>query len=282
LNLATAQKIRSSTKEQQPSDVERVNSQHWIREYAFFLWLAEGRPEGREKQHWAMAEAAYRSCMSSEYGEYELTREADRIRELILNHSPNHPPHPDDLALAVLAILPDVEKALEALSQLRKSLESTLDESLIDDSYQALKVWNFELNIQEQTQKIEEAKRIFGCFSQDIAASDSSLAVKSENNLKIFHPDKDYQGVSTMDTDVLQEGIQSFQHDFQEISNTNPGQWVAYRGAERVGFGESKVELLNRCLRQGLRYEELLVRMIQPDIPPATITWSSAADSLVT
>jgi len=35
-----------------------TDREHQVRECAYFLWEAEGRPEGREQMHWQMAEIA--------------------------------------------------------------------------------------------------------------------------------------------------------------------------------------------------------------------------------
>jgi hypothetical protein len=32
--------------------------EHQVREYAYYLWEAEGRPHGRAQMHWHMAEIA--------------------------------------------------------------------------------------------------------------------------------------------------------------------------------------------------------------------------------
>jgi hypothetical protein len=40
------------------------------------------------------------------------------------------------------------------------------------------------------------------------------------------------------------------------------GQWVAYHGADRIGFGQTKTALWQECRRQG--YHEFLIRRIRP------------------
>ncbi len=37
---------------------EENNKEQGIRERAYFLWIEEGKPEGRDKQHWEAARAA--------------------------------------------------------------------------------------------------------------------------------------------------------------------------------------------------------------------------------
>ncbi len=38
---------------------EELAARQWISGFAHYLWIAEGCPVGREKEHWAQAEAAY-------------------------------------------------------------------------------------------------------------------------------------------------------------------------------------------------------------------------------
>jgi hypothetical protein len=39
-------------------------------------------------------------------------------------------------------------------------------------------------------------------------------------------------------------------------------QWVAYHGDDCLGFGRSKTELFQQCLRRGLRQHEFVVRFV--------------------
>jgi hypothetical protein len=39
-------------------DVERPGLNERIKEAAYFLWLSEGKPHGRDQDHWSRAEAA--------------------------------------------------------------------------------------------------------------------------------------------------------------------------------------------------------------------------------
>ncbi len=42
------------------------------------------------------------------------------------------------------------------------------------------------------------------------------------------------------------------------------GQWVAYRGDERIGIARTETELVQECLRRGLRDDEYYVGLIDP------------------
>jgi len=72
---------------------------------------------------------------------------------------------------------------------------------------------------------------------------------------------------------ILEQAYCAFQTNLPELLQTHSRQWVAYHGQDRVGFGTSKVELTKECVRQGYHYEELFIRMIQPDIPEARAIW---------
>lgn len=70
---------------------------------------------------------------------------------------------------------------------------------------------------------------------------------------------------------ILKQATLAFRADLPKLIKTHPRQWVAYRGAERIGFGPSMAELTQKCIQQGIPYKELLVRMVQPDISAARI-----------
>ncbi len=61
---------------------------------------------------------------------------------------------------------------------------------------------------------------------------------------------------------IILEAEEAFRRDLPELLKERHGQWVAYHGAQRIGFGTTKTALWNECLRQG--YEDFLVRRIWP------------------
>jgi hypothetical protein len=75
--------------------------------------------------------------------------------------------------------------------------------------------------------------------------------------------------VSSLD----EQAEEAFLRDLPQLLKERPGQWVVYRGAERLGFGTTKTALLQQCYAQGFREDELLVQKIQSEIPPAYATW---------
>ena len=61
---------------------------------------------------------------------------------------------------------------------------------------------------------------------------------------------------------IIMEAQAAFLRDLPELLKELYGQWVAYYGAQRIGFGKTQAALWNECLRQG--YEDFLVRRIWP------------------
>lgn len=62
---------------------------------------------------------------------------------------------------------------------------------------------------------------------------------------------------------------EAFRRDLPELlKNRKASQpWVAYHGDRRIGFGKSKTDLYQDCLRQGLRRGEFIVRAVESELP---------------
>ena len=58
----------------------------------------------------------------------------------------------------------------------------------------------------------------------------------------------------------------AFRRDLPRLLAERPGQWVAYHGDEQIGFGATKTELYQNCLRRGLKRDEFLVRSVEPEM----------------
>ncbi len=58
------------------------------------------------------------------------------------------------------------------------------------------------------------------------------------------------------------EAQRTFLADLPQLLHERFGQWVAYYGSRRLGFGKTKTALCDDCIRQG--YEEFLIRRIHP------------------
>jgi hypothetical protein len=66
----------------------------------------------------------------------------------------------------------------------------------------------------------------------------------------------------------------AFRRDLPQLLHERPGQWVAYHGGQRIGFGRSGRELYEECHRRGLDENEYVVVCIEPEadvieLPPS-------------
>jgi hypothetical protein len=53
-----------------------------------------------------------------------------------------------------------------------------------------------------------------------------------------------------------------FLRELPELLKERRGQWVAYHGDRRIGFGRTEHALWRECVRQG--YQDFLIRRIWP------------------
>jgi hypothetical protein len=63
---------------------------------------------------------------------------------------------------------------------------------------------------------------------------------------------------------LVQKSIEAFRRDLPELLQTHRGQWVAYHGDERLGFGETETELYQRVFRRGLTRNDFVVGFVAP------------------
>jgi hypothetical protein len=73
---------------------------------------------------------------------------------------------------------------------------------------------------------------------------------------------------------LARQAILAFWHDLPQLLQERPGQWVAYHGDRQLGFGATRFELWQECLRKGLVPEEFLVRSIEPEDPTLVLEGS--------
>jgi hypothetical protein len=60
-----------------------------------------------------------------------------------------------------------------------------------------------------------------------------------------------------------QQALLAFQRDLSLLWKERPGQWVAYRGDQQLGFAAQKHELYQRLFQRGLEREEFVVFCIE-------------------
>ena len=63
---------------------------------------------------------------------------------------------------------------------------------------------------------------------------------------------------------LLWEAKEVYLRELPQLLEERRGQWVAYHGAERVGFAPTKEQVYHDCLERGLKVSDLLVRCIEP------------------
>jgi hypothetical protein len=61
------------------------------------------------------------------------------------------------------------------------------------------------------------------------------------------------------------QALLAFWRDLPQLIQERPWQWVAYHGDRQLGFADTRVELWQECLRQGLQEGEFIVRSIEPE-----------------
>src|SRR5258708_3037056 len=71
--------------------------------------------------------------------------------------------------------------------------------------------------------------------------------------------------VAAPELTMLQKSNQAFHRDLPTLLKTHYRQWVVYSGDKRLGFGRTKTELYQKCLRDGLGPDQFRVRFVYED-----------------
>jgi hypothetical protein len=66
--------------------------------------------------------------------------------------------------------------------------------------------------------------------------------------------------------DPREQAWDTFQRDYPALIAEHTGEWVAYRGTQRLGLAPTKTQMYQTCLGQGLHWEEFLVCCIEPAV----------------
>ncbi len=76
---------------------------------------------------------------------------------------------------------------------------------------------------------------------------------------------------SEVDSEGIPEGIAdsiaTFRRDLPTLLAEHAGDWVAYRGDQCLGFGNSKTDLYQQCLDRGIDDHQFIVEFVEPDDP---------------
>jgi hypothetical protein len=62
----------------------------------------------------------------------------------------------------------------------------------------------------------------------------------------------------------IREAHEVYERELPQLLQERPGQWVAYHGAERIGFAPTKQEMYQVCRDHGFDLDETLVECIEP------------------
>ena len=58
---------------------------------------------------------------------------------------------------------------------------------------------------------------------------------------------------------------QAFECDLPGLLLSCAGRWVAYHGERQVRFGDSMLDLYRECFEMGIKPDELVVRLVDPE-----------------
>lgn len=81
---------------------------------------------------------------------------------------------------------------------------------------------------------------------------------------KVFAPLGSDPAIRASTPPAILEAQRVFLQDLPELLQMRRGQWVAYYGTERLGFGITKETLWQECCARG--YDEFLIRCIEPHV----------------
>jgi hypothetical protein len=74
---------------------------------------------------------------------------------------------------------------------------------------------------------------------------------------------------------MLACSLEAFRRALPELLKTHYRQWLVYHGDQQLGFARTETELYKRCLQRGLKRDEFMVCLIEPELADADITFSS-------
>jgi len=69
----------------------------------------------------------------------------------------------------------------------------------------------------------------------------------------------------------IEEGLRAFRRDLGTLLREAPGQWVAYRGGDRLGIAATKSEAYQLGFRCGWKRGDFLVRSIEPALEEVVV-----------
>ena len=61
---------------------------------------------------------------------------------------------------------------------------------------------------------------------------------------------------------VERQSMNAFYRDLPQLLKTHYWKWVAYHRDQLIGVGRTQTELYKRCLRDGLKEDEFVIRFV--------------------
>jgi hypothetical protein len=74
---------------------------------------------------------------------------------------------------------------------------------------------------------------------------------------------------------AIAEALNRFHTELDDLLLEHAGLWVAFGPKGRIAFAESKRELCQRCLLQGLNDDEYLIRKVAPVDDEIEVLWNA-------
>jgi hypothetical protein len=75
---------------------------------------------------------------------------------------------------------------------------------------------------------------------------------------------------------LIEQAQETFHRFLPQLLQERPGQWVAYQGDQLLGFAQTDTELYQKCLKQGCKRGEFLIRSIEPEADEISFGFRSA------
>jgi hypothetical protein len=63
---------------------------------------------------------------------------------------------------------------------------------------------------------------------------------------------------------LIVEGRETFRRELPDLLKRYPGKWVIYSGSRRLGIARTKAQLVQECLKSGLKRGEFIAFIIEP------------------
>lgn len=76
---------------------------------------------------------------------------------------------------------------------------------------------------------------------------------------------------------IVAEAEKAFYSELDQLLDAHDGKWVAYHGEKKLGFGNSRVELLAECVKSGIPMDDIAIFLIEPAMKNVDLECASPA-----